>query len=305
MIDQAATVSQRLREKARLLASDDQRHLECRTAIVACGGGIRGAFGAGVMIGLKKLGLSEVFDFNVGVSAGAANLAYLLSGQPELGTTIYYEEMVTRQFINPWRLWRIADIDYVERVLRDSRKKLDEEAVRRARGAFYIGVTSANGNGELIDAKGPHDIIRMVKASIALPVVYNKLVQINGGEFIDGDISLALPVAEVKQQFAPTDLVLVINRPFDGFKDDPLAWWLRAVSFPFLLNLSKGLRAAYLAKNKNHNARLSAIHSGEATTGLNVAVIAPHYEISLATSDGGAVRALAELGTEMALQILG
>ncbi len=257
------------------------------------------------MIGLKKLGLSQVFDVNVGVSAGAANLAYLLSGQAELGTTIYYEEMVTRRFINLWRLWRIADIDYVEQVMRDSRKMLDARAVRRARGEFYIGVTSEDGIGELIDAKGSHDMVRLVKASIALPIVYNKLVEINGGRFIDGDISLSLPVAEVRKQFAPTDMVLVINRPFYQFKDYPIAWWLRALSLPFLFKLSQGLQTAYLVKNKNHNTRLSALHSGEVTAGMNMVVVAPDYEISLTTSDAATVRKLAELGTESILKLFG
>src|SRR5258708_28062424 len=88
-----------------------------RLALVAGGGGVRGAFGAGVMIGLQRLGLDQVFDINVGVSAGAANIAYLLGGQTESRTPIYHQEMSRRQFINPFRFWRIADLDYVERVM--------------------------------------------------------------------------------------------------------------------------------------------------------------------------------------------
>ena len=63
---------------------------------------MRGVVTAGMVVALEQLDLVDSFDRVYGCSAGATNGAYLVAGQAALGTTIYYENLNTGEFINPW-----------------------------------------------------------------------------------------------------------------------------------------------------------------------------------------------------------
>jgi len=63
----------------------------------------------GQVIALEEAGLSDAFDIAVGVSTGAPIAAYFLAQQSVLGTSIYYEECTTPQFISLSRMRVGAD----------------------------------------------------------------------------------------------------------------------------------------------------------------------------------------------------
>lgn len=302
MMQRDGLMVSRMREKLRLIKSGDPRHSTSRLVVLACGGGLRGAFGGGVLVGLSQLGFEEVFDIAVGVSAGAANVAYFLSGQTAVGMSIYVEEMVSSRFINPIRFWKIADLDFIERIIRDSPKKLDVNAVRRSRSEFYVGSTNMHGKGELINAKLSADMISTLKGSMALPVLYNKMTYVEQGGFVDGDVSLSLAVPEVMSEFVPTDLLIIMNRPFANFKE-PFSFLQTWSATLFLKAFSKGLRKAYFSKNEDHNRRLRLMHSGACFSGANVSIVCPDYEMPLFTRDPGEVRRFADSGTKKILDI--
>src|SRR5579863_3068433 len=66
-----------------------------RVALISEGGGMRGAFGAGVLTGLAEAGLVPgAFDALFGVSAGVLNLAYWVSGRPRDATRIYADDIL-------------------------------------------------------------------------------------------------------------------------------------------------------------------------------------------------------------------
>lgn len=292
----------RMREKLRLVKSGDPSHSTSRLVVLACGGGLRGAFGGGVLVGLSQLGFKEVFDIAVGVSAGAANVAYFLSGQTAVGMSIYLEEMISSKFLNPARLWKIADLDFIEHMIRHSAKRLDVDAVRQSRSEFYVGSTSIHGRGELINAKLSADMVATLKGSMSLPAFYNKVTYIEQGGFVDGDVSLSLAVPEVMTTFKPTDLLIIMNRPFGNFKD-PFSFLQRVFFRLFLRTFSREFRTAFFNKNEDHNRRLRAMHSGECFVGANVSLVCPDYEMPLFTRDAGEIRRFADSGTEKILAI--
>jgi predicted patatin/cPLA2 family phospholipase len=293
-------MTNRIKEKLLLLNAGDSQHSKIRLVVLACGGGLRGAFGGGVLAGLTQLGLREAFDVAVGVSAGAANLAYFLSGQTAVGMSIYIEEMVSPRFINPMRFWKIADVDFIERVIRASPKKLDVDAVRRSRSEFYIGSTNMSGSGELINAKLSADMVATLKGSMALPVFYNRVTYIEQGGFVDGDVSLSLPVPEVVSAFCPTDLLIIINRPYANLKD-PFSFLFRSFAKLSLSAFSTEFRRAYLSTNEDHNRRLHLMHSGACFDGMNVSIVCPDYEMPRFTRDTDMIRRFADSGTEKVL----
>ena len=292
----------RMREKLRLIRSGDGSHSKTKLVVLACGGGLRGAFGGGVLVGLSQLGFREVFDIAVGVSAGAANIAYFLSGQTAVGMSIYLEEMVSSRFINPLRLWKIADLDFIEQMIRDSPKRLDVEAVRGSRSEFFVGSTNVHGRGEFINAKRSADMVSTLKGSMGLPVLYNRVTRVEQGEFVDGDVALSLAVPEVMSSFSPTDLLIIMNRPYANFKE-PFSFLQTWLSTMFLRSFSKDFRKAYFLKNEDHNRRLRLMHSGDCFVGANVSVVCPDYELPLFTRNVDEMKRFADSGTEKILAI--
>src|SRR4051794_4948860 len=75
-----------------------------RVALIIEGGGMRGVVSAGMVAALEQLELQEVFDGVFGASAGAVTGAYFIAGQARYGTTIFYEDINNRKFIDLTRL---------------------------------------------------------------------------------------------------------------------------------------------------------------------------------------------------------
>ena len=80
---------------------------------------MRAVYSSGIVTGLEKAGLSKVFDVVVGLSAGSAICAYFISGQSRLGTSIYQESLLDKNFINLTRISKILNVDYLDHVFRN------------------------------------------------------------------------------------------------------------------------------------------------------------------------------------------
>ena len=94
-----------------------------RRIVLALPGGLMwGIRGGATMIAFQELGLASAFDDIYAVSAGFCNASYLLARQAPLGNSIYYQNLRTKKFINYFRPWKIADMDYVLRIVRTVKK---------------------------------------------------------------------------------------------------------------------------------------------------------------------------------------
>jgi len=210
----ASSRALRFLRKRDLLQGKNPAHEHIRTLLMISGGGMRGAYGAGVCIALHHVGLSDCFDTVVGVSTGAAIGGYFLTGKAHAhrGTTIYYEECLAGFITRTMPIPRV-DIDFLESVFRNGAKQLDLTALARSRSRFLVGVTHYDtGRGELIDAKSAQpDLIAAIKASLALTFAYRNAVSVNGNPYTDGGMSEPLPVEEAVRRFEPTDILVVSN----------------------------------------------------------------------------------------------
>jgi predicted patatin/cPLA2 family phospholipase len=203
--------------KKKLLERKDDRHKAIRPLLLIPGGAMRGAYPTGSAAALYILGLAQVFDNIVGISSGAAVAAYLCSGSLEkimLGTSIVFEECISKNYINFRRLNRIIDTDYLHHVIRNL-KPLDERAIKHGRPHLWIGVTDfKTGKAELINAKrAKPDITAALAASMSVPTSIKKPININGRAYVDGDISMPFPLKLCVEKFKPTDILFLANRP--------------------------------------------------------------------------------------------
>jgi len=209
-------VVKNIRLKKKLLDLGDPEHEKIKTAIIFEGGGMRVAYQDGVAIALTELGMEEVFDTVVGISSGATTGAYFLSGQHEQCIPIL-ELLATSEFINPLnpvRGKKILNMEYMDKVFRAG-KPLNQDAVRRSRSQFFIGMTEARtGKGVYFDMKDPStDIVTAICASSSVPGL-TKPLTINGVEYSDAMTGCVNPVDFALEQGC-TDILVVSNKPYE------------------------------------------------------------------------------------------
>lgn len=192
---------------------------DIRPLLLILGGGMKGPYGAGqALLGLPAVGLDKVFDTVVGISAGAATAAYFVggAGQAPKGASIFYEECTEGEFIKLRRVHQVMNIDVVTDAMSRGEKAVDQRTVLDSETEFYVGVTGKkDGQCALINAKtAKSGMITAVGASMAVPLLYRKAIEVNGVEYIDGAFD-PMPVEKIIEQLNPTDILILPNTPFD------------------------------------------------------------------------------------------
>lgn len=262
----------RLLQKKRLLSKGDNAHKKIKTALVIGGGGMRGTFGAGVVTGLEKIGLNNVFDIAVGVSAGAADIAYFLANQAELGTKLWYEEAASPAFIKKTRITKFMDANYINHMLRVA-IPLNVRRIKNSRSDFFIGVTNVQtGKEEYIDAQMESvDIVEAVVASSAMPIAYNRTVQINGSIYADGSVGVGIPV-ELAFKKNCTDILVVLNSTVEQSLSKS-SIFEKFLAHIYMKDFNDTYKNATLRNNENMHSAFEAII--KASRNINIGIICP------------------------------
>ncbi len=169
-----------------------------KLGLVVEGGGMRAAGSAGAVVELAELDCVDVFDSVYATSAGVMNAAYFLSGQHQMGITIYFDDLTKRQFINRFRFWRIMDLDWVFREVIQHSKPLDVTSMLDSRPEFHVAATDFDsGERTLINVKEPTvNPLAALKGAMAIPVLYNKAVEVDGARLFDGGLLNPFPIAD-------------------------------------------------------------------------------------------------------------
>ncbi|MDP2696397.1 MAG: hypothetical protein Q8O87_04105 [bacterium] len=281
-----ATSNQRIIEnlflKKRLLEAGDPEHIKIRPVLLILGGGMRGVSGAGSAISISGLGLKDVFDVVVGVSAGAAIGAYFLSGLLPMinGATIYHVDLAPRIKLSRRP---VIDVDFVEALLRHGRKRLNVGSVLSARSQFFVSATCLDDmKSVLVDAKEARpDMISAIKASMAIPGMYNKLVTVNDKLYIDGGTN-PLPAKDVVDRFNPTDILIIANCTEEDWNNCKLTLVERLLNAYFLRDVAPDICEAWrLRYDRWHD----GVNFLNALQGVNVGVLWTRDNIGLLTSN--------------------
>lgn len=195
---------------------DDGRKL----ALVLEGGGMRAAGPAGAVVRLAQLGYDKVFDEVYATSAGVMNAAYFLSDQTEMGITIYHDDLASSRFVTPWRVWKIMDLDWVFRDVICGTKPLDLDSVLDSRADFFVSATEfRTGRPLLIDLKRtPTPPLTILKAAMAIPLLYNRTVPIEGVRCFDGGLLNPFPIHNAIARGCTHALVL-LSRDYDYIRE--------------------------------------------------------------------------------------
>jgi len=212
-----------IRERAARFRAGDRSPDGRKLALVVEGGALRGVCSAGGVVALEDLQMTDVFDHVYGTSAGVMNASYFVAGQARLGIRIYYEDMNRRAIVNPWRFWKILDLDRLfERAVMGN-KRLDVEAVLGSRSKLFIATLAmASGAGQLFDAQAlgsPDKVLGALRAATAAPLLYHGRLAVDGVRCMDAGVVNAFPVEDAIAAGC-TDILVMLTRPV-GYRRRP------------------------------------------------------------------------------------
>lgn len=192
------------------------------TGLIDVGGGMRAAYGAGVLDRCMDKGIH--FDYCAGVSAGSGNLSSYLAGQRGRNYVFYTdydlrdESMGVKNFL---KTRNFVDLEYAYGKLSnsDGEYPLDFEAVLSDPAAFTIVATNAiTGKPHYFDKTDmKQDDYGAIKASSCVPAA-NRPYTVDGVPYFDGGISDPVPLEKCFEAGCDK-VVVVLTRPKDYVRD--------------------------------------------------------------------------------------
>jgi predicted patatin/cPLA2 family phospholipase len=168
------------------------------TALVLEGGGMRGAYTAGVLDAFLDEHIH--FPYVIGVSAGANAGSDYVAGQRERNYRVFVEFAGDRRYAGFANLLRECSwfgMDFLFRTLPDELAPFDYEMFARTPQTFVVGATDC-ATGQAIYFRhhdyDPRWFVQTVqRASSSLPVL-SPPVEVEGRRYLDGGLSDPIPV---------------------------------------------------------------------------------------------------------------
>lgn len=239
---------------------------------------MRGVVSAGMVIGLERLGLLDVFDDVYGSSAGALNGAYFVGGKAVFGTSIYSEEINNRRFISPWRMaWRPAvDIDFlIDRVLRVT-KPLPIDRILASPIPLHVSVTDVGtARPRTISSwRDGESLLRTLRGGATMPVLAGPPFEVDGVRLWDpAFFEESVPVAPADADGA-THILVLLTRPA-GIRRPTLSSFERLYVVPSIRRVSQPLAEAYVTRDAAYARVMNQIESGRSTGGAHILAARP------------------------------
>ena len=285
--------------------------------LVVQGGGMRGIYSAGAVAGLADAGLARSFAHIFASSSGAINAAYLMSEQTDLVAAGYAEHLNSDSpFIRYWRLNKLVDIDFlIDNILRHSELPLNVKAVIDSPTILHVILTEFMtarpfeiSSKEVAARDSSGDLLfEVFRATTALPVFYNRVIDIAGIKFVDGGISDAIPLIRAIEAGC-TDIIVVTTRD-SSFRRKRTAGFKRGLGRLVLAKHPRSLRDQLLNEDKLFNNTMNLLQERGILGGdIRITWVAPSDKSRLVgrTTRGRArLWDCAQMGHEDVLNALG
>lgn len=270
--------------------------------LVLEGGGVRAAYSAGVVDALVAEGVR--IDAVIGSSSGSINAAFTASGQTDVVVDLWSEYVPGNRFIN-WRRqftpWGKPGLDVDEMLDNVIRKGglLDEARATSSDTHFYVTATDIDRRECIVVKPTRHNLYPWLRASLALPVGYNKIVEVEGHRCIDGGVTSPVAFDQPLGQEYPGPVVVVLTRRMETAKPPPALWerWALHTIVP------PGARELTLGQHHLHNQVMKRLR--DAVDRGEVLLVDPPAELPLSrlTRDAAKIRAGVELGRKVGREL--
>ena len=167
------------------------------TALIVEGGALRGVFSTGILDGFLEVQFNP-FDFYMGVSSGASNLAAYLAEMIGRNKRIYTDYSLRPQFINMARFLRgghLMDLDWLwDTTIREIR--LDLQRIYVKGKPFIVVLTDVQTGEAIYKQTSAHDLEHVLKASSAMPLFYRSYPIVDARPMTDGGVADAIPIGK-------------------------------------------------------------------------------------------------------------
>jgi predicted patatin/cPLA2 family phospholipase len=161
-----------------------------RVGLAVEGGGVRGVVSGGMLVALEELGLRDCFDAIYGSSAGALNATYYLTSRAAIAISLYYDDLVAKEFIDPWRLLRrqpVVDVDRVLNVVMETVLPVDWTAVVASPVPLHVIASSLTELRTIVlsDFRSAAELKTALAASARIPFLAGPPVEFRGQRLLD------------------------------------------------------------------------------------------------------------------------
>jgi len=219
-----------------------------RIGLAVEGGGMRGVLSGAMLSALSDSGLADTFDAVYAYSAGAINSAYFLAGGGWHSLSVYYDDLITKDFVDYKRALSkpIVSLDFVFDVVMETKNPLDYGKLIASPIQLHLIASS-------VDQVKPHsftglgtkeDIKTALKASACIPLVAGPPVIYRGERFIDGGVLLSHPYLAAKSDECTH--IMVIRTRSEHSSAGQLTVGKRLIA-QRLERLQPGMKAAMIA----------------------------------------------------------
>ena len=164
--------------------------------------------------------LADAFDHVIGSSAGAINGAYFVDHYANT-ISAYINDLTTKDFVNLMRREKKVDVDYAIDKVMKGKHPFNMEHLASSKTQLHIVVTDAK-NGRKVVLSNHHLfelIYEELRASAALPLLYDRPVLVAGKYYIDGSVADAIPL-DVAFKLGCTDILVVMNQQLGNYHFD-------------------------------------------------------------------------------------
>lgn len=204
-----------LKEKKRLI-QNGKPHDHIKPLLIIDGGLMKGVYGAGAVLAFDELSYTECFSSVTGISSGAVEGAYLLSGNRAgwIGATLFYEECCTKTFRPRFDMRNVINTMFIERVLRgETGKSLDFDKIFSTKIPLYIGVSDfETATPVLLKPTTQSDLLTAIRASISMPGAVSLPAILNGVRYVDGASTQPHILGHICETLPATHILIITNQ---------------------------------------------------------------------------------------------
>ena len=228
-------------------------------ALVLEGGGMRGAFTLGVLDHLFSEDM--IFEYVIGVSAGACNAASYVSGQPGRGMKIHDQYIGDMRYINPagllTRRRSVFGMDFIFDEIPSQHIPYDFDAFYASGHRLVVGMTDVCTGKPTYVENPPREIFNLCcRASSAIPL-FSPVVRVGDKEYLDGGTSDPIPFARALKG---CKRVVVVTTREEGYEKKPLP---APHLYRAMLRKYPNMAACCAHRHEVYNAQLRALRKLE------------------------------------------
>jgi predicted patatin/cPLA2 family phospholipase len=245
-----------------------------KIALVVEGGAMRGVIAAGAALALERLSLRNTFDAFYGTSAGAITASYFIARQATVGSSIFYDNLASRDFLDPRRFFTkepIMNLDYLEEVLRERKPLHTDEVIGSDLSIFALNTETA-----LVEkmpvACDRFDLLRQLRAACTMPFLCEETTEYQGKHYIDGGLNVSVPWKEALRDGA-THIMILLTRPEDSPRNS-LRFLERKLVGNNLARKNPDLVPLFLRRAEDYNENIEELRS-LAEENSNISIVSP------------------------------